>query len=1010
MIEFTTVVAVDDEHLSELELVWPTWKRFRPQLLDHPLLLICDGVHEKANWEARLGFVDHPDKKVVLWDRPANSQREKMLSSLVYAPAEHVRTPWYLKLDTDAVAIESAEWISDEWFRGLTSPVFISSSWGYSKPANIVTQLDDWADTVPGLCQFPRLNLVATPGANSIHHPRIISWFFLASTAWTREVIKYSPAQLPVPSQDTFLWYCAARRGDYFIRQKLHRLGWRHVAGKRRLRQTCHEALQADNSSRPEAVDSNAPNVISSANATSKSAVRMIDEGPPGKKVECELQVLVLRPSECCLSQFTYPFVEQYCRQHGYSLAALELPRERPQLMARIQLLLHELFDVPRVLVLGSQMAPLPYAPPFHEATPEHDWGVPHDWQGSSSGGAPLSSPLSVLSSHRRNRELLSQVRTEAAVQQSESQGNEAPFRLDRRWAWNITRRFKPHQHSHLMWFARASGPLTEQRATVELLREYWFGQPSRARSSAHVLCAHLDGLNVSALSGAVVGVEQGELSSALLGWFPRMTLHMIAARTKDAPELTSRLSSDLVNATSLHETFENVHAAAWNTQFASARRHMHAGDLGAEGVGFADCSLDFVFLTYGASPSAFRKELETYYPKVRNGGLFAGSEYGRRRFPTVKEAVDHFVAKHGLQLSVQAGMWSVRVNSGTFGTAVSTVCRQVGSVPPSPPPALNGQIEAGYRNALVTDAKRGIILYNQGAKCLVRMLVCLHSLRKWWSGGITVFLEGPHPPQFISMLKQWHVRIVETSNPASGPYIRKVEVCLESPYERTLWLDSDTIVCGPIDEIMDELDNYEVVTPHFAGWWADGRTIRRRIRGYEGKCPQDWIEQAIGRYPAVNMGVFAVRRGASFLQPWLELSRKGDHKVVRLPEEIAFQILYPRYPVGIISPKFGASVKHDPGTSDIRIVHYHGQKHVHPFELCQHWKQHFHELLDLGNSQLPSMLSYADRRLKKYLATIRLSAESDQQAPKSPASSMQTGRWNKGKTPLVTTEERHHG
>jgi len=258
-------------------------------------------------------------------------------------------------------------------------------------------------------------------------------------------------------------------------------------------------------------------------------------------------------------------------------------------------------------------------------------------------------------------------------------------------------------------------------------------------------------------------------------------------------------------------------------------------------------------------------------------------------------------------------------------------------------------------------------MLFNRGEKCIVRMLVCLASLRKSWSGPVAVFLDGPHPPTFEKALEELDVRIIYSTNPSAGAFIRKVEICFETPFDRTLWIDSDTIVCGAIDEVFDALDEHEVVTPHFAGWRSDGRVMRKRINLYRGKCPDDWIELALNKYPAMNAGVFAFRKNAAFLKPWLELSRRGDHKEVFLPEEIAFQILYPQHDVGIISPKFGASVKHDPGTDDIRIVHYHGQKHVHPLPLCEHWKNTFVEALQSESPHLSNLMHLADRRLKKY-------------------------------------------
>ena len=246
MIDFSTVVAVDVEHLKQLEIVWPTWRLFRPEILDQPIIVICDGALPVAEWSERLAFLQHSNCTIVLWHMASVSQRDKMLNGLVFKTAEMVKTEWYLKLDTDAAAVQKANWIQPLWFEPNdegAKPVFVTNPWGYTKPPDAIEQLDRWGDTVPDLQAYPRLNLKPKPGADLVSHRRIISWCFFGSAAWTREVSSYCPDRLPVPSQDTFLWYCAARRGDFYRTVRMSRVGWRHVSSTRRLRWTCDEAL-----------------------------------------------------------------------------------------------------------------------------------------------------------------------------------------------------------------------------------------------------------------------------------------------------------------------------------------------------------------------------------------------------------------------------------------------------------------------------------------------------------------------------------------------------------------------------------------------------------------------------------------------------------------------------------------------------------------------------------------------------------------------------------------------
>ena len=204
MIEFTTVVAVDAAHVRELQIVWPTWVRHRPEIMRSPLLIIVDGAAGSLeDWEDRLQFVEHPARRIRLWDQEGVSQREKMLTALTILPGMDVDTEWYLKLDTDVVATGPADWLREEWFAPGdegSEPVFVSNPWGYTKPADAIERLDRWANMQPEFSGTQPLGLSPNPGESLVSHPRIISWCFFGRTKWTREVTTCCCGQLPIPS------------------------------------------------------------------------------------------------------------------------------------------------------------------------------------------------------------------------------------------------------------------------------------------------------------------------------------------------------------------------------------------------------------------------------------------------------------------------------------------------------------------------------------------------------------------------------------------------------------------------------------------------------------------------------------------------------------------------------------------------------------------------------------------------------------------------------------------
>ena len=276
----------------------------------------------------------------------------------------------------------------------------------------------------------------------------------------------------------------------------------------------------------------------------------------------------------------------------------------------------------------------------------------------------------------------------------------------------------------------------------------------------------------------------------------------------------------------------------------------------------------------------------------------------------------------------------------------------------------------------------RGVILFNRGSKMVVRAIVTMYSLRKHWDGPVTIYLEEPYPKELEQACKKFNVDVVR--NDKKHEYktlIRKTDMFSNPPYERTLWLDIDTVIVGPIDEMFDYLDDCDVAIPHFAGWWSDGNIISKRIRKFENLVDEETINKALEHNPAINTGILSFRKSKQwdeFVAYWVELAHKGSQEKIFIADEVSFQVLYPvaqkwGIKVAIAPMKFNVSIKHDPGTEDKRIIHAHGDKHVIDFPLCDIWKNEFAEMTENNVAEINHFLKYAtpktDKRLAKYLS-----------------------------------------
>lgn len=263
--DYTLVCGVDEKHLRQLAVVWPTWRKHKPSLLEHPMVVFFDR-YQVAN-EQIVEVCDHPNLRTVMWPPDGVSysggthkwldpdpQRKKMLAGFVYVPPFYVHTDYWLKLDTDTIATGCNRWIDQKWFDN--DPAIVAQKWGFTKPANQMDTLDNWAYCANTsatiqmqLVENPPLGLIPkTDNASRLSHKRIISWcgFFRTDFTWlcsTMAEESCGRGQLPVPSQDGYMWYCAKRMGEEVNRINVKSLGWVHRSTTKGIEQEVAKAM-----------------------------------------------------------------------------------------------------------------------------------------------------------------------------------------------------------------------------------------------------------------------------------------------------------------------------------------------------------------------------------------------------------------------------------------------------------------------------------------------------------------------------------------------------------------------------------------------------------------------------------------------------------------------------------------------------------------------------------------------------------------------------------------------
>lgn len=280
------------------------------------------------------------------------------------------------------------------------------------------------------------------------------------------------------------------------------------------------------------------------------------------------------------------------------------------------------------------------------------------------------------------------------------------------------------------------------------------------------------------------------------------------------------------------------------------------------------------------------------------------------------------------------------------------------------------------------TKETKGVMLFNRGDAMVVGALATLYSLRKHWDGNITMFLEEPFPKEFQDALKFFNCKVIinETRHDLKT-LVRKNSLLANPPYDKTLWLDIDTVVTGKIDPMFDFLDEHQVdmCIPHFCGWKSSGHHISKRINRFRGLVDDKYIEEALKDHPAINTGVLSFRKSdkwKTFIEHLTLLADKGSKPPYKIfiPDETIMQIFYPsmqewglKY---FIAPTdYNVSVMYDHGQSkDPRIHHFHGNKNVIDVPNADIWKSTFEEMRKDNIANINDFLKYADKRLKLYL------------------------------------------
>ena len=423
-------------------------------------------------------------------------------------------------------------------------------------------------------------------------------------------------------------------------------------------------------------------------------------------------------------------------------------------------------------------------------------------------------------------------------------------------------------------------------------------------------------------LTGAEMGVCRGATSLALLENLENLKLTMVDSWATYAVGHSYRRSGDSCAFQSQAEQELRRHEAISRTEFASQRRRVLKADSASAADQLLDSELDFAFIDAEHTYEAVHRDLRLWWPKVRSGGILCGHDYNARRERLgkwgVKRAVDEFAQELGLTVTSGRGsVWWIYKSA-----------------------ALLADVRRREARRSRGSESHGVVYLLTGPAHAARLVTSLWSLRQYYDGPVTVFTSHPVSHEIGRLCTQdgrlqVEHRTIRPLDRRNGSYLLKLAIPRQSPYERTVFLDADTLVVGNISDLFSSLDDHDLALTQFADWNSTTSVVRQRIESWH-RVRQNYFDDAswkqllgaaLKAHPAINVGVFGFRRGVPALELWRQLGWIGRKTFIC--DEIAMQIMLPQLDSRILDCRFNCSPVFAKAQNDVRVWHFHGDRHM---------------------------------------------------------------------------------
>lgn len=232
----------------------------------------------------------------------------------------------------------------------------------------------------------------------------------------------------------------------------------------------------------------------------------------------------------------------------------------------------------------------------------------------------------------------------------------------------------------------------------------------------------------------------------------------------------------------------------------------------------------------------------------------------------------------------------------------------------------------------------QGVLYWSVGERHAEHFIVTILSLRDHYDGPVAVVVGDEDADRLAKAVQEpmgpleiipFDYKTPRRKHGRHTTYLAKTWLWKHTPFDKTIFLDLDTLVVGDISALWPKEE--QVVLTQFCKWETTGKMIGGRIEKWRGILPQEVAQMRSQSYPAINTGVMAWdRRTKAFMERWqLETAKQP----IFMCDELVAQLIFPWYFHNIFDHRWNCSPKHSEeylppnSAEDVKIWHGHGYK-----------------------------------------------------------------------------------